>query len=211
MSHEQANPAVIRLGRRAALRVAAGGGLAMALAQAGARPASAQAVKYRWDIVSVQVRDGAINLLDGGEASARSINGLRIAVKGSGTFVTGAPRDVTGGGTFRVATAAGATIFEGSYQVTELLSWQQEEGASPPAVDRIGSGEDARAGLAILRIAYPGAAQGLLFVSCQLVGTNPAVFEGIIATHSTVSFFNSEPPQDEPFVDANRTVFHIVR
>ena len=210
MSHDQANPAIIRLGRRAVLKVATGGGLAMALARAGVRPASAQAVKYRWDIVSVQVREGAPNVLEGGEASARSVNGLRISFKGSGTFVTGTPRDVTGGGTFKVAASAGATIFEGSYQVTELLSWQPEEG-SLPVVDRIGTSQDARAGLAILRVAYPGAAQGLLFVSCELDGTNPGVFEGIIATHSTVSFFNNEAPQDEPFVDANRTIFHVVR
>lgn len=202
------------LSRRALLR--AGGALVGAAAlghvAGGEQVAQAQARRIRWDLVSLKPEGMGVALHPGGEASARSATGLRITFTGTGTFLPGTPRDVTGGGTFKVASATGSTIFDGNYRVTELLYWQQEEGTPPPVVvaDRVGNAADARAGLAILRIAYPGGADGILVVSCQLAGTNPGVFEGVIATHSTVSFYNRDAPQNEPFVDANRTVFHSV-
>ena len=165
----------VRLGRRAAFRAAAGTTVALTLAGLGAGPGAAQTTRIRWDII--------------GRASARSANGVRMTLIGSGTFVPGAPLDVTGGGPFSVATQEGDLIFEGSYQVTELLYWQEDEGG----------GGSSRAGLAILRIAYPGGAQGILVVSCMFAGTNPGVFEGVIATHTSVTFYGVEPSEGTLF------------
>jgi len=188
------------------------GAVALAQATGGGQLAQAQQRRVRWDIVSLRPEGAGVAVHPGGEASARSANGVRITFTGTGTFLPGTPRDVAGGGTFKVATPTGSALFDGSYRATELLYWQQEEGTPPPVVvaDRIANAADARAGFAILRIAYPGGAEGILVVSCQLAGTNPAVFEGVIATHGTVSFYDREAPQDEPFVDANRTVFHTL-
>ena len=206
-------PSARTLSRRDLLKAggAFAGAVALAQATGGGQLAQAQQRRVRWDIVSLRPEGAGVAVHPGGEASARSATGLRITFTGTGTFLPGTPRDVAGGGTFKVATPTGSTIFDGSYRVTELLYWQQDEGTAPPVIvaDRIGGG-DPRAGLAILRIAYPGGAEGILIVSCQLAGTNPGVFEGVIATHSTVSFYNREAPQDEPFVDANRTIFHTV-
>jgi hypothetical protein len=191
----------------------AGGAIAgaVALGVAGEeRIAQGQVRRIRWDIVSLKPEGAGVGAHAGGEASARSVNGVRITLTGNGTFLPGTPRDVTGGGTFKVAGPTRSPIFDGNYRVTELLYWQREEGRPPPIVvaDHIGGG-DPSAGLAILRIAYPGGADGILVVSCQLAGTNPGVFEGVFATHTTLSFYNAEGPQAEPFVDANRTLFHI--
>lgn len=123
----------------------------------------------------------------GSQASARSTNSVRITFTGSGTFVAGAPREVSGGGTFKVTMPDGSLIFEGGYEVKELLFWQREEGTA--------ANQNLRAGLAILRIAYPGDAEGMLLISCRLGGTNPGLFEGIIATHTTVSFYATDAPQ----------------
>jgi len=192
----------------------AGSAFAGAIALAGVggveQSVQAQARRVRWDLVSLKPEGAGVGANPGGEASARSVNRLRITFTGTGTFLPGTPRDVAGGGTFKVAAATGSNLFEGSYRVTELLYWQREEGRPPPAIvaDHIGGGDPA-AGYAVLRIAYPGGAEGILAISCHLAGTNDGLFEGIFATHTTVSFFNPELPQDEPFVDANRTLFHV--
>ncbi len=201
-----------RLSRRNLLKAGSAFAGAIALAGVGGveQSVQAQARRVRWDLVSLKPEGAGVGANPGGEASARSVNRLRITFTGTGTFLPGTPRDVAGGGTFKVAAATGSNLFEGSYRVTELLYWQREEGRPPPAIvaDHIGGGDPA-AGYAVLRIAYPGGAEGILAISCHLAGTNDGLFEGIFATHTTVSFFNPELPQDEPFVDANRTLFHV--
>ncbi len=166
--------------------------------------------KVRWDIVSVQ----AGNLLPGGIASARNNNNDKITVTGSGTFVPGEPEEVTGGGNFKIVDRNGGGLFSGTYRVTKLISFEQAPGRIPPGFinDTIGNFADARAGLVFLRIRYSDGRRGILVVSCHLPeGTPPAVMEGITASHAFVNFWNREAPQDSPFVDANRTVFHVVR
>ena len=158
-----------RLGRRAALRAAVAAGSMLALAPFGVAPAAAQGNRIRWDV---------------SPGSAFSVNDLRMAMRGTGTFMPGAPRDVSGGGTFAVSDARGTPIFDGDFRATELLYWQQEEAP--------GNG-DSRSGLAVLRVAYPGGVEGILTISCYLPGSNRGVFEGITATHTSIAFYDAEP------------------
>jgi hypothetical protein len=75
--------------------------------------------------------------------------------------------------------------------------------------DDIGRIEDTRAGLAKLRVQYSNRETGVLTVSCHLMGSPDCIFEGITASMSYEDFWNPEAPA--PGVDANRTLFHVVR
>jgi hypothetical protein len=159
------------------------------------------------DIVSVQPEGSSLIVKEGGHASARANDGSKITLTGSGTF--GRSFSVRGGGNWTLGDAKGVEQAKGSYRVTELLSWSPAPGSAPAAiVDRIGDKEDAGAGLAVLAIRYSDGERGTLVVSCMLEGTSHSVFEGVTATKGFTAFWEREAPSDEPFVDANRTVFH---
>ena len=140
--------------------------------------------------------------------------GQTIAMRtGSGTFNAGAPRAVTGGGTYRVSDPQGGPMFSGTYRVTEVLFWEEAPGVWTPATQsRIAPIEDHRAGLAVLRLAYSDGNQGVLVVSCRApTQTPPPVFEGIVAAHSHTFFWNHGLAQSAPFVNENRTAFALLR
>ena len=71
---------------------------------------------------------------------------------------------------------------------------------------------DARAGLAVLRIAYSDGDQGVLVVSCDQPGTptNLPIFEGITVTKGFVDYWNRVAPESVPPF-GNRTTFHVLR
>ncbi len=62
----------------------------------------------------------------------------------------------------------------------------------------------------MLTIAYSDGTHGVLNVSCHLVGTSDAVFEGITATKGFVDYWNREAPPAPPG-DVNRTLFHLLK
>ena len=171
--------------------------------------------RIRWDIVNILTPC----VTPGGHASARSQDGARLTIRGSGTFPSirnRCSRHVTGRGTWEITpgtagTATGCFAGSGTFRVTELLSWVPAVGQLPPAImcDDIGRLQDARAGLAKLRVRYSNGERGVLTVSCHLFGTPDCVFEGITASMRYEDFWNPEPPA--PGVDANRTLFHVVR
>jgi hypothetical protein len=170
--------------------------------------------RIRWDIVSINFATGTAS--EGGIASARAkpnvtTNVSRITLTGSGTVPArgGPSSDVTGGGTWETQNQAGVTTGTGRYKVTGLVRWEVAPGTFPLPNDNIGEPEDVRAGLAVLRITYSDGNRGILVVSCHFVGTPDSVFEGITASKGFVDYFNPEP--DVPLVDANRTIFHVVR
>jgi TAT (twin-arginine translocation) pathway signal sequence len=172
--------------------------------------------RVRWDIPSIDFTVFAVN--PGGHASARSNDGDRITITGSGTFPNvrnKCRRDVTGGGTWRIPSASDPRCFSGSgtYNVVELLSWTPAATKFPLPHDNIGEIEDATSGLAKLRVAYSNDTHGVLTVSCELsvgaAGAPPCIFEGITASMEWEDFWSREAPA--PGVDANRTVFHFVR
>jgi len=149
----------------------------------------------RWDIVQ-----NTANVLPGGQASAKASDGSQITMTGSGTFVPGDPNNVTGGGTW---TATGSVAGSGTYRVTSLVSFTEAPGSLPSGtIDTIDEPADARAGLAVFRIAYSDGSDGVLVFSCMLPVASPAsLLEGITATKGFVDFWNS--------VIAPITIFHI--
>jgi hypothetical protein len=170
--------------------------------------------RIRWDIVNVLTPC----VSPGGHASARSQDGAKITIRGSGTFPNfrnRCSRLVTGGGTWEIvpgtAGVTGCFAGQGHFRVTELLSWAPAPGVLPPAIscDDIGSRDDARAGLVKLRVRYSNGETGVLTISCHLFGTPDCVFEGITASMKYEDFWNPEPPA--PGVEGHRTLFHVVR
>jgi hypothetical protein len=189
-------------------RLVAVGAVLMVLGSASS--AFAQAQHVRWDIVSINFAAGTVN--EGGMASAKANDNSKITMTGSGTFVApggggGTSGAATGGGTYEIFLPGGTTpTSSGTYQVTGLVRWQPAPGTPPPLTDNIDDGTPS-AGLAVLRVAYSDGAQGILVVSCHLVGTPDSVFEGITASKGFVDYWNREAPA--PLVDADRTLFHI--
>lgn len=158
-----------------------------------------------WDIINL---DATNHVTKGGHASAFANDGSKITVTGSGTFRSnsGDPEDVTGSGTW--ATSGGAVgTHSGRYRVTKLVSFTPAPGTPPAAnIDLIGPGPG-HAGLVTLRVRYSDGSEGVLVVSCHLVGTPNSVFEGITASMGFVDFWNREAPT--PGVNADRTVFRL--
>jgi hypothetical protein len=174
--------------------------------------AQTQATTIRWHIISQSGGDPTVDaFVPGGEASARAESGERLTIMGTGTFSPGAPRNVSGGGPYTIRSSDGAVTATGTYRVTGLVSWDEAPGGPSRFIDRIGVPADQRAGLAVLRIAYSDGTEGTLVVSCNLFGAPAAIFEGIVASHAYVFYWNHEVAQAAPWVDANRTIFHVVR
>ncbi len=61
----------------------------------------------------------------------------------------------------------------------------------------------------MVRIAYSDGSEGTLVVSCHIVGTPDAVFEGVTASKGFVEYWNREAPPAPPG-NADRTTFHVV-
>ncbi len=158
--------------------------------------AHADDISFRWDIISVDFSTGTLSA--GGISSARandcvplgSTNCSKITLTGSGAFVPGDSEEVTGGGTWQTFDNTGAFNSGGNYKVTRLVRWQQAPGTPPLPHDNIGNLADSRAGLVVLRISYDDGSQGVLVVSCHLVGTPNTVFEGITASKGFVDTFH---------------------
>ncbi|HEY9287434.1 MAG TPA: twin-arginine translocation signal domain-containing protein [Candidatus Dormibacteraeota bacterium] len=200
--------------RRQILKGAAAAGVVGALGAAA--PAFAEGEdegrRVRWDLINVAT--GCVS--PGGQASARSNDGSKITVSGTGTFPfvrNKCRKDVTGGGTWMV-TASDPRCFPGSgtFKVTELLSWTTAGGTPPLPCDNIGP--HSSSGLATLRVAYSNGNSGTLTISCHFVGSPNCVFEGITATMDYEDFWNREAPVGMPgmpgFLEGNRTTFHIL-
>jgi hypothetical protein len=161
--------------------------------------------RVRWDLV--QIVAGCIS--PGGSSSAKAEGATTIRLTGSGTFPNVRDRclrHVTGAGTWKVTTSDAECLpGEGSYTVTELLSWKPAPGGHfPPLEDCIpgGSKATATAGLAELRIRYDDGRSGVLTVSCALPGAPGCMFEGITATRDYVDFSNHA---------GGITIFHFLR
>jgi hypothetical protein len=162
--------------------------------------------KVRWDIISVDFT--TLTLSAGGMASAQANNNSKITLTGSGTFGSGEDDGVTGGGTWKTFDPSGTPTGSGTYDVKRLVSWLPAPGSPPLPHDNIGDPEDTSAGLAVLRIGYSDGSRGVLTVSCTLVGSPAAIFEGVTATKGFVDYWNREKPV--PGVAGNRTNFHVM-
>jgi len=177
--------------------------IAATLSLASGFIAFADGSKMRWDIVGVDTTTTPFTIVAGGTDKAAAVDGSTISVTGSGTFVVGESDEVTGGGTWTTVASDGTTTTgSGTYQVTGLVRFDLAPGTftSLPLLDGIGDAANARAGLAVLKIAYSDGARGVLVVSCHLGGTPNPVFEGITATKGFVDYLNKK---------SGATLFHV--
>jgi len=178
----------------------------------GKNAAKHGATHVRWDIISLVGGNfpGPINA--GGSASASAPNGGdTITLTGNGTFVApagkhGGSSAATGGGTWRTSTGG-----SGTYVATRLVSWVFANfQTTPPAViDNIGNVNKRANGTAVLKIEYSDGSSGVLTVGCHGPGAPPGIFEGIAVTKGYVTYYTVAAPVAG--VDANRTIFHVLR
>jgi hypothetical protein len=177
--------------------------------------AGGEATLMRWDLI--HLIKGVLS--SGGFDSAKAADGSQITLTGSGTWVSDPDQGerphqrAKGGGTWKTIDGKGASTGSGSYIVTGVADSEVFPGSngSSALTDNIGSYLDARGGLLILQVLYSDGERGVLTVSCHGPGTHlPAtVFEGITATKGIVGYADRGENED-PTVDANRTVFHVL-
>ena len=183
---------------------------ALAALSVGGRAAMADesSSTVRWDVLNVDFVTLTLNA--GGMASAKANDGSKITVTASGTFKIedGHFEDVNGGGRWTTFDASNAVTGSGTYKATGVVQWLQAPGTPPLPHDNIGNLADSHAGLVVLRVSYSDGSRGILVVSCTIVGTPAAVFEGITATKGYVDYWNREAPPAPP-VNGNRTNFHV--
>ena len=165
----------------------------------------------RWDILHQNPATTPATLTPGGVAfaSARNPNTLSIKLTGSGTFVApasaGTSSAVTGGGTWETFSGNTSTG-SGTYEVTELVSWQFARLGLGGFNDLIDDGTAAN-GNAVLRVRYSDGSEGVLGIGCEGPGPNIGILEGVIATKGHVTYWDAQAPVGG--VDANRRLFHI--
>jgi len=162
----------------------------------------------RWDIISLVGGAPPGPLNPGGIASAMAPDGDLITLTGTGTFVApsgsnGGSDAVTGGGTWRTATASG------TYQVKELVSFvmANHQASTPVFVDNIGSLTQRTNGTPVLRVEFSDGQSGVLTIGCHGPGAPPGIIEGIATTKGYKTYYEVQEPVGG--VDANRTIFHV--
>jgi hypothetical protein len=184
-----------------------------------AKNAATHGAKHvRWDIISLVGGNFPGPANPGGSASASAPGPTpgsifeTITLTGNGTFVAPAGKNggnssTTGGGTWR--TSHGAS---GTYVVTRLVSFAFANlQTTPPAgiTDNIGDVNKRANGTAVLKIRYSDGSSGVLTVGCHGPGAPDGIFEGIAVTKGYVTYYIVAAPA--PGVDANRTIFHLLR
>jgi len=109
--------------------------------------------------------------------------------------------------------ASDNVISNGTYDVVLLIRFDPAPGTANPAFnDQIGNASDSRAGLAIMEIQYSDNTRGILVVSCHLANGSPDyIFEGVVLSKANGFFWNREAPSGAPFINANRTAFHVTK
>ena len=99
----------------------------------------------------------------------------------------------------------------GTYKVRKLVSFvlANRQASTPTFIDNIGALNARANGTAVLRIVYSDGSSGVLTVGCHGPGAPPGIFEGIAVTKGYVTYYTVAAPAAG--VDANRTIFHILK
>jgi hypothetical protein len=145
------------------------GGVALAGTHSAA---SEHTNRYQWLVGS-----GGTSPPAGPDISRDTANGRILEVVGHGTFVTGDPDSVTGGGTFVVTDDAAHVLAHGTWKATELDSFTSFGNGS-------GLPEDLEGGFARLDIKiFPAGTSRVLAGSLQIhcAINNPSSIEGVRA------------------------------
>jgi hypothetical protein len=180
----------------------------------GSAAAGSSHPQYRWDLIQIDFAAGTLG--PGGHDSAIAQDGSTITLTGQGTFVAGKKvgnHHVTGGGTWQTFDPAGNSTGQGTYQVTNFVSFTVAPGAFPAGLtDLIGDPKNGRSGLLFVTIRYSNGSTGVLTVSCRQPGPPPgpaSMFEGIRVSMGYVDYWNGTPPPPPPG-NGNRTLFHLI-
>jgi hypothetical protein len=183
------------------------GGLFAATSAVGDHP---RAKIVRWDLV--EIANGTA--VAGGENVATdAATGESLTITGSG-HVRPRSHEAFGGGTYVFQDADGNEVENGSYQVTEFVSFRRLRGGDFAATGLIdGIGDPAEASSGIMTVKVRALAEGapptqavdaLLEVHCHLPGTVEETFEGVRITVGGQVF---EPDPDRHGV----TLMHVMR
>lgn len=160
----------------------------------------------KWDLITVDFTATPVTTHPGGTDIAHA-GDLKIALTGSGTFVSPGSRGtsgaVTGGGTWETFDASGASTGSGTYVATELVSWQFANFQLPVLNDLVGGGK-ASNGTVVLRIDYSDGSTGVLSIGCHGPGAPDGILEGITATKDYLTYWTRL--DGEGF-----TVFHLMK
>jgi len=176
--------------------------------------AFSQSELVRWDIISRAFGTPPAPNIDtpGGVSFAKALDGSKIKLTGSGTFLSAAGRlggsgPVTGGGTWETFDSTGVSLANGTYVVTELLMYEFANYFTPPPTnDTIGNPAETASGIAALRVDYSDGSKGVLLVECRGPGSPLGISEGVAATKGFRAYDQIQAPIAN--VDENRTTFH---
>jgi hypothetical protein len=107
---------------------------------------------------------------------------------------------MTGSSTYKVKALVGFFAAPGAFG---------DAGGKYQLVDQVGGSAVARAGLALLRVAYSDGSQGTVTISSRQAGTPLSVFMGITVTKGFVGHWVHQAPVAGE--DGERVLFHLVR
>ena len=190
-------------------------GAVLLLAVAIPSVALSQARHVRWDIVSLEFTAPPTANAGGFADAIATNNGGKIRLTGFGTFVAPAGRGgrssaATGGGTWETFDSANVPTGSGTYVVRQLVRWELANFQTPGSlIDNIGDQAEAANGYSYLRIEFDDGSQGVLGVFCHGPGAPAGIAEGINVTKGFKTYVEVQGPA--PGVDANRTLFHVMK
>jgi hypothetical protein len=183
------------------------GGLLAATSAVGDHP---RAKIVRWDLVEIA---NATAVAGGVNVATDPASGESLIITGSG-HARPRSHEAFGGGTYAFEDADGNEVENGSYQVTEFVSFRRLRGGNFAATGLTdGIGDPAEASSGILTVKVRALAEGappeeavdaLLEVHCHLPETVEETFEGVRITVDRQVF---EPDPDRHGV----TLFHVMR
>jgi hypothetical protein len=183
------------------------GGLLAATSAVGDHP---RAKIVRWDLVEIA---NATAVVGGVNVATDPASGESLIITGSG-HARPRSHEAFGGGTYAFEDADGNEVENGSYQVTEFVSFRRLRGGNFAATGLTdGIGDPAEASSGILTVKVRALAEGAppeeavdaqLEVHCHLPETVEETFEGVRITVDRQVF---EPDPDRHGV----TLFHVMR
>jgi hypothetical protein len=162
-----------------------------------AAPASVDHTTYLFQVGSPVL----VALPDAGPDVSMAPNGSTVAMLGSGSFKAGPDKSVSGGGTYVIKNASGATLHEGTWTATQMLGFVNYGSGSAQGIPAFLYG-----GQATMMVNLSGVGSGVLNINCTL-GTPPpghndaAGEEGIDLMLGNGLTFNREVMGDTVFIN----------